>query len=451
MTSNPRPDAQDGPATPRGGGRLPLEGIRIVDFTVVWAGPYGAMHLADWGAEVIRVESRQHFAPATRGFLAHPPPALAEASANQGLGLPDDLPGERPFNRQSMFNGHARNKLSMTVDLSRPEGQEALDRLVAISDGLIENNLPPNIERQGITWERLSKVNPQLVMLRVPAFGIDGPYRGYRTFGNHMEALIGHPVLSAYPHLSLDYAPAGVPSDAASGVGSAFAFMMGLRQRRKTGQGLLVELATAENFVPLIGEFVMDYTMNGRVHEQLGNTHPTLAPHNVYPCAGGDRWVAIVVRSEHEWQRFRAVCHVPELAADSRFDSMAGRHRHRADLDALIAGWTAGRDAYWVMERLQAERIPAGVVMNERDVLENRQLEDRGYWQSLTHPETGTQRYQTTQWTAGGTRIELRRAAPRLGEDNAYVYKELLGFSDDEYRAFEEAGHIGVDYDPSIP
>lgn len=431
--------------------RLPLQGVRILDFTVVWAGPYATMQLADWGAEVIRVESLQHFAPTTRGFLARPPQMMAENSANQGFGMPDDLVGERPFNRQPIFNDHARNKLGMTVDLGRPEGQEILDRLLAISDGVIENNLPPNIERQGITWERVCAVNPQIVMLRIPGFGIDGPYRGYRAFGNHMEALLGHPVLRAYPHLSLDYAPNGVPSDAASGVGSAFAFMMGLRQRRKTGKGLMIELATAENYVPLIGEFVMDYTMNGRVHERLGNTHPTLAPHNVYRCAGTDRWVAIAVRSEEEWRRFVEICHLPELRDDPRFASMESRHQHRDELDAIITAWTRIRDAFWVMERLQSEGIAAGVVMNERDVVESRHLAARDFWQPLTHPETGTQRYQTTIWKSNGFTPPLRRHAPRLGEDNEYVYKELLGFDDEQYAAFEASGHIGMDYAPGIP
>jgi crotonobetainyl-CoA:carnitine CoA-transferase CaiB-like acyl-CoA transferase len=451
MTTADRPTTAGGPtASAAGAPRLPLEGIRIVDLTVVWAGPYATMQLADWGAEVIRVESRQHFAPSTRGFMARPPQALADNMANQGFGLPDDLVGEHPWNRQPIFNDHARNKLSMTVDLNVPEGQEVLERLVRISDGVIENNLPPNIEKQGITWERLSRINPQLVLLRIPAFGLDGPYRGYRTFGNHMEALAGHPVLRAYPGLGLDYAATGVPSDAASGVGSAFAFLMGLRQRRRTGKGLQIELATAENFVPLIGEFVMDYTMNGRVQEHLANTHPTLAPHNVYRCAGHDRWVAIAVRSEEEWQRFCSVLHAPELSGDPRFATMAGRHEHREALDAVIGRWTASRDAYWVAERLQQERIPAGVVMHERDVLENRQLEARGFWQPLTHPDTGTQRYQGTLWEASETPVTLRRHAPRLGEDNEYVYRQLLGCSDEEYRQFEAAGHIGMEYAPDV-
>ena len=295
-------------AVPPGGlGPLPLRGVRILDLTVVWAGPYATMHLGDFGAEVIRVESTQHFPNNTRGAVAHPSPALVEASRNSGAGYPDDEVGERPYNRFAGFNAHARNKLSMTVDLRRPEGQEVFARLVRASDGLIENNLVPNIEKQGVTWERLSAINPRLILVRMPAFGLDTPYREYRTFGAHMEALAGHPVIRAYPDLGLEYAPWGVPADAAAGYMGAFAFLMGLRYRRQTGKGLMIEAASAENFVPLIGEFVMDYTMNGRVWQQMGNEHWWQAPHNVYRCLGENRWVTIAVEDEEQWQALAAL------------------------------------------------------------------------------------------------------------------------------------------------
>ena len=337
------------------------------------------------------------------------------------------------------------------MHLGTPEGQAALDRLIEHSDGLIENNLPPNIEKQGITWERVSAVNPQMIMLRVPAFGIEGPYRGYRTWGNHMEALLGHPVLRSYPQLSLDYAPMAVPSDAASGIGGALAFAMGLRQRRKTGKGLMIEAATAENFVPFLGDFVMDYSMNGRVQERLGNTHPTMAPHNVYPCFGTDRWIAIAVRSEDEWASLCRVMHQLGLEDDPRFATMESRHEHRDELDARIAEWTAIKDAYWVMERLQIEGIPAGVAMHERDVLENRQHGARDFWRTIT-PSGGrdaASRRPAVAHHPATTRA--RPATPRaLGEDNEYVYKEVMGYSDEEYADFERMGHIGMDYDPSV-
>ena len=437
-------------AASNGNGRLPLEGLRILDFTVVYAGPYSTMHLADWGAEVIRVESLQHFAVTTRGTVARPPKEMLEAASGV-MSYPDDDPGERPWNRAAAFNHHGRGKLSMTVDLLRPEGRDVFRRLVEISDGVVENNISGTADRLGLTWDELSKINPRLVLVRIPAFGIDTPYSRYRTYGNHMEALSGHPVVRAYPDLSLDYAPSGVPSDAASGVGSAFAFLMGLRQRDKTGKGLLVELSTTENFVPLMGEFIMDYTMNGRVWKQMGNDHFFLAPHNVYRCQGEDRWVTIAARHEGDWLALCRVMANDELARDPRFTEMAARQANRRELDAIIGEWTAPREPYWIMHRLQQAGVPAGVVMTEAGAYEDRQHQARGFWQEITHPEAGTHRHVGRAWRASDTPHPPPRHAPRLGEDNQYVYRELLGFSESEYRRFEQEGHIGMDYDPSVP
>ncbi len=449
LPAPPRAPARE-PARPRA--RLPLEGLRILDFTVVLAGPYSTMQLADWGAEVIRVESLQHFAPSTRGQVARPPRELAVALANgtSGLGYPDDDPGEHPWNRASHFNHHAHGKRSMTVDLSRPEGRAAFERLVALSDGLIENNLPPNIEKQGITWERLSQINPRLIMVRVPGFGLTGPYRTLRSMGHFMEAVAGHPAIRTYPDLSLEYIPLGVPSDAASGIGAAFAFMMGLRYRAQTGQGLLIEQATAENFVPLIGEFIMDYSMNGRLWSQMGNDHFWLAPHNVYRCKGDDRWVTLAVRDEAQWRELCAIMRRDDLLTDPRFADAASRYAHRRALDACIGEWTAERDPYWVMQRLQRAGIAAGVVMNEADVYNDLQHAARGFWQPIAHPETGTQLHVGRAWRASGTPHPPPRHAPLLGEDNAYVYRELLGFSPEEYDRFVELRHIGTEYEPSV-
>ncbi|MBM4414735.1 MAG: CoA transferase [Chloroflexi bacterium] len=444
------PDARREPAQARAG--LPLEGLRILDFTVVLAGPYATMQLADWGAEVIRIESLQHFAPSTRGQLARPPRELALALANgtSGLGYPDDDPGEHPWNRASHFNHHGRGKRSMTVDLSRPEGRSVFERLVAQADGLIENNLPPNIEKQGITWERLSQINQRLIMVRVPGFGVTGPYRTLRSMGHFMEAVAGHPAIRTYPDLSLEYIPLGVPSDAASGIGGAFAFMMGLRYREQTGHGLLIEQATAENFVPLIGEFVMDYGMNGRLWSQMGNDHFWLAPHNVYRCKGDDRWVTFAARDEAEWRALCAIMRRSDLLDDARFADMASRHANRRALDACIGKWTAERDRYWVMHRLQQAGIPAGVVMNEADVYNDVQHAARGFWQRIEHPETGVQWHVGRAWRASGTPQVLPRHAPLLGQDNEYVYRELLGFSTAEYDRFVAERHIGTAYEPSV-
>jgi benzylsuccinate CoA-transferase BbsF subunit len=268
--------------------------------------------------------------------------------------------------------------------------------------------------------------------------------------GMQMEALAGHPAIRSYPGLSYEYIPLGVPSDAAGGVGAAFAFLMGVRYRDQSGHGVEVEAATTENFVPLLGEFLMDYTMNGRVPTQMGNDHFWLAPHNVYTCRGTDRWVTIACRTDEEWRRLAEIMHRPELAEDERFATMEARYAHRGELDPLITEWTSTLEPRWIFHRLQRDGIPAGVVYPEAEVFEDRHLRERGFFLTVTHPEAGTHEYAGPAWLASHTPREIWRHAPRLGEDNEYVYRELLGFSDEEYRHFEELGHIGMDYDPSV-
>ena len=431
---------------------LPLDGLRILDITVVWAGPYGTMQLADWGAEIIRIESLHHFAASTRGIVARPPKGSPMVTSTGGMGYPDDDPGDRPWNRASSFNANSRNKRAMTVDMTKPEGQEVFEDLVRASDGLVENNAPANMERIGVTWERLSKINPRLILIRQPAFGLDGPYKNYRTWGNHMEALSGHPLIRAYPDEDASRGPSGVPADAAGGIGGALAFMMGLRYREKTGRGLTIEIPSAQNFIPLLGDFIMDYTMNGRVHTQLGNQDLAMAPHQAYRCEGEERWVTIACRDDRE---FRALCEVmgnEDLAAHPDYQDSLNRWNNRKQLDVIISQWTATQNARSVMERLQAVGVPAGQIMDEADAFADPHHRDRGFWQPLDHPEIPerSMEHAGPLFRMDGHLNTVRRAAPRLGEDNEYVYKEILGFSDEKYREFEESGHIGMDYDPSV-
>jgi crotonobetainyl-CoA:carnitine CoA-transferase CaiB-like acyl-CoA transferase len=426
--------------------RRPLEGVRILDFGVVLAGNYATMQLTDWGAEVIRVESRQHIAPQTRGPMPYPPRELTQSFKNTFWRYLDNEPGPRPWNRVASFNAHSRGKRSMTVDLTTTEGQEVLERLVRASDGLLENNVPGNIEKLGVTWERLSAINPRFVLVRIPSFGIDGPYRTYRTMGNHMELIAGHPVIRAYPGYGLDLATIGVPADGASGAMSAFAFMLGLAHRERTGEGLFLEVSTAENMVPMLGEFVMDYSMNGRQWEHMGNDHWWLAPHGAYPARGLDRWVTIAVRSDEE---FAALCDAmgrPELASGPRFATMDARYEARRDLDAIVGEWTAEREAYWIVERLLARGIPAGVVMREDELMRDPQHAARGFFRDIEYSETGRQRYVGPAWQTSVSRPARLGPPPMLGEHNEYVYRKVLGYSKAEYQQLEALGHIGMDY-----
>ena len=432
-----------------GGERLPLEGVRVLDFTVVWAGPYATQLLAEWGAEVIRVESTRFFPSTTRGALARPSPELVRAGGAGGY--PGHDPGARPWNRAALFNAHARNKRSMTVDLTRPEGQEVLRRLVEVSDGLVENNALTTMERAGVSWERLSAINPRFVLVRMPAFGLTGPYNRYRTFGSHMESVVGHYSVFGYPGAQPDESGTSLMADPAAGVSGVVAFMAGLRHRRRTGEGVQIEIATAENFAGYLGEYVLDYSMNGRLSGYLGNRDPVAAPQGVYPCAGEDRWIAITAGSDEAWRALCGVLGRDDLADDERYASAAGRRAGHDEIDASIIAWSVFQDPIEAMEALQQAGVAAGAVMNERDAYGDPHLRARGYWQALDHPEAGSHEYPGVLWKAERAPNRLRRAAPRLGEDNEYVYRELLGYSEAEYREFEASGHAGMDYDPSIP
>jgi crotonobetainyl-CoA:carnitine CoA-transferase CaiB-like acyl-CoA transferase len=418
--------------------------------------------LAEWGAEVIRVEPRNVLQPATRAVLTRPPLEQVRASsgaASMFYRFPNRDPGERAWNRSPSFNSHARNKLGMTMDIMQPEGHVAFLRLIAVSDVFIENNVPETLERAHLTYEELLPVNAQLIMLRMPGYGLSGPYKNYRTFGSHMEGMAGHHLLRSYPDMDPSLLGDAYTGDAAAGLAGAFAVMLALRHRRRTGVGQQIELALAENFVPYLGEVFMDYTMNGRVAGPQGNSHPTHAPHNVYPCKGPtpaeghghDRWIAVDIATQEEWERFCAVMGDPAWAREPQFADPISRWKHREELDRHIAQWTRDKDDYDLFHTLQAAGITAGPVQNEADAYRCLQLQCRGFFEELTGPETGTYAYPGLIFKMSATPNRLRRYPVRLGEDNEYTYKQLLGYSDAEYRHLEELGHIGMDYPPEMP
>ena len=430
---------------------LPLEGIRVLDMTVVWAGPYACQILADWGAEVIRVESIQVIAPSTRGLVMRPPKEQMKWSLNTGMGYAGCVPEERPWDKGPFFNVHARNKRSMTVDLRMPEGLDIFKRLVLLSDVFIENNVPSTIEKLGVTYEELSKVRRDFIMIRMPGFGLSGAYKNYRVWGAHVEGVAGHSWTKGYP----DTAPSGraevYASDSAAGLNAALAAVMALRHRARTGEGQLVEAALCENFIPYLGQAVMDYTLNGRVQSAIGNRHSSMAPHSIYPAKGDDRWVMIAVGSDEEWRGLRRAMGEPRWAGSETFDTVLGRWNNQDELDRHLKEWTITFDAYEIMRRLQNEGVPAGPVMDERDVHADPHVEARGFLPEFTDPEVGTHRHVGFLWKMAETPNRIRMPPCHLGYGNDYVYKELLGYSDQEYERLEQEGHIGTEPAPHLP
>ncbi len=432
--------------------KLPLEGIRVVDITVIYAGPFATMNLADWGAEVIRVESLKHFQVLTRGGIAHPPQDIVSNPTRTG-GLATYCGRDvsfRPWNRWTLFNAHARNKLGCTMDLTQPRGKELFKRLIAGSDVFLESNAPHVVENFGLTYDVLKEVNPKLIMLSMPGFGSSGPYKYYRALGVHQEGFIGHTYLRGYPDSDPSTTSTLYHADEASGASAALAVLMALHYRNRTGKGQYIDMSQAEATMPHLGEAIMDYSMNRCVQNSVGNRLPGAAPCGCYRCQGEDRWINITVTSDEEWQGLCRVMGNPEWTRDERFTDSLSRDRNQDDMDTLIEEWTGQNNHYDLMFRLQKEGVPAGPVIFEDDAYTDPHLKERNFFQEVTHEECGTHMYPTFGFRMSRTPNSIRLPPVRLGEHNEYVYKELLKVSDEEYHQLEEEGHIGMDYAPEI-
>jgi crotonobetainyl-CoA:carnitine CoA-transferase CaiB-like acyl-CoA transferase len=429
---------------------LPLEGTRIVDLGVVAAIPYCTMALADMGAEVIRVETTQVFPHQTRGVLARPTREMAGQWITTSGGYPGRDPGERPWNRYPFFNYMARNKLGMTVDLRKPSGLEVFSRLVRVSDAVMENNTPSSLERMGITYEWLRAIRPDIIFVRLSSFGQTGPYRDYRAFGLQTESFCGHDLLRRYRDRDPGHNSWAVPSDHAGGFSAAIGCMMALIRRRRTGRGELVDVSMVESFLNDIGHIVMDYTMNGHVQESLGNRDRD-AVQGVYRCKGDDRWVAITIATDEQWRGFVDATGNPPWSKDPRFGTVCDRLRHQDALDPLIESWTLRHEHREAAAILQSRGVPAGPVLDDADAYEDPHLKARGFFVRLKQEDCGEHLYPGPAWKLSATPVQIRRPPVRLGEHNEYIYKQLLGYSDQEYKDLEAEGHIGTDYAPHIP
>ena len=428
---------------------LPLQGVRVMDMTVVWAGPYCTTLLADLGAEVIRVESIQTFGPSTRGISARPSKDVVERLPPFIGGMPDRDPADRAWNRYPLFNAHARNKLSVTVDLLRPEGKEIFNRLVAISDVLVENNPTETMTKLGISYDELREINPEFIMLRMPAYGNAGPYQNHRSLGIHIEGVIGHSLLRGYTDLDPTANTQVYMADAAAGVGGAFAVLCALNHRRQTGEGQLVELSQAENAAPYLGQAFMDYSMNGLSRSTIGNRHPT-ALQGVYPCSGEDEWVAITIFDDRDWELFCEAIGNPDWTRREELATHESRRENHDLVDDLIGKWTRGHGHREVMGLLQAHGVAAGAVMNQRDAFEDPHLLAREMFEEATQEDVGAHLYPRAPFKMSRSDVRIRRGPVTLGQDNEYVYKTLLKLSNDEYEELVSSGHIGAEYAPHV-
>ncbi len=424
---------------------LPLDGIRILDMTVVWAGPYTTCILGDLGAEIVRVDNPYIFPSATRGVLPRPPKELIEDIGGIFGGYPDGDPGERPWNRMALFNAHARNKKSVTLDLRKDSGREAFLRLVETCDVMVENNSVDLLDKLGIGWETLHERNPRLVLLRMPSVGLTGPYRSYLGFGVNFEGLCGLTAIRGYQDVDLSESEAVYHMDAASGSAGAFAALAALHRRRSTGVGELVELSQSENMLNHIGDFLIDAERTGTEHGPLGNRHHYNAPQGCYRCQGDDRWIALSVTDDDAWAGLGRAAGSPAWSTDPRFETMAGRRQHHDELDAAITSWTEQHSDHEIFLACQEHGVAAAPVLTESDALADPHLEARGMFRRNGNDEIGHHRYATHLWRWDGPDLAWG-PLPVMGGDNEMVFKDWLGLSDDEYQDMSDGGHFSPDY-----
>ena len=334
--------------------------LRVVDLTNGWAGPLATCLLADFGAEVIKVESPSHM-DWWRG-------AAPEVTENGG----------KPYEQSPTFNTVNRNKYGIALELTHPRGRELFRELVRISDVLVANYPPRSLRKLGIEFDTLKAVNPQLVMVTLPAFGNSGPESEYLGFGTTTEAMAGITGVSGYedgPPQMLSNAI----GDPVSALNACFVSLVGTFEQERRGAGVSIDLSHVEGLLPFNAAALLGYTINGRSQQRLGNRHPTLAPHGCYPCQGEDEWITIAVTSDEDWRNLCGVLGNPVWTQNGGFGTAQGRKAAEDELDQHMTAWTQEHDATGMMESLQEVGVVAGVVLSGAGVLSDPHLAAREF------------------------------------------------------------------------
>lgn len=397
--------------TPRGRGG-PLEGVRVVELTKVWAGPYVGKLLGFLGAEVIRVESE--------GSL--------DVTRTYGIKDINNAPGFHAVNPE---------KLSVQIDMKTPRGIELILELVRRSDIVVENLRPGAIKRLGLGYERVKDAKPDIIYVSMGMYGNEGPLSYQTGYAPCFAALGGVSALVGYA----GQPPSGMNvryADSTFGTAAAFAAVVALHHRRRTGVGQFIDVSAVECMSSMIGDTIMEYMLNGTVPGCNGNRHPEMAPHGTYPCRDGE-WISIAVNSDAAWQALAGAIEGPSLQADRRFTTLAMRKANEDALDAMIAAWTANRDARELEEDLQRRGIAAAKSQNSIELVADSLLWERGFFREV-HDASGRSRNIVGPSWRMTREAAIERAAPRLGEHNEYVLGEILGLSAEERRRLSESG-----------
>jgi len=416
---------------------LPLKNYRVVDFGAAWAGPMAAQLLADLGAEVIKVESRERMDGLRLGR-----PIVGDDAAGGDRGLWPEL--------QPVFHSINRNKLSVSLNLKTPEGLDLVKQLIARSDVVMNNYSPGVLARLGLDYPNLKKLQPDIILVSMPSVGDTGPLRDLLAYAPNIQALSGLMSLVGYGSDERDEEPLvgefqSPWSDVIASLHAALGAAAALRHRNMTGEGQDVEVAQLEATASMLGEAFLGYQMSGEPPRPQGNADPEFAPHNNYRCAdegadeGADeeRWVSIAVRTDAEWQGLCRAMGGPEWAMDDRFSSRQARQANLQALDENIAAWTRRRTAEEAAQVLREHGAAAMPVMNIEHQFLDPHLRERRAYESVNHPHLGTEWVYGMPWIFSETPGEIRTAAPLLGEHNQYILCGLLGLTQDQLQVLE--------------
>jgi crotonobetainyl-CoA:carnitine CoA-transferase CaiB-like acyl-CoA transferase len=416
--ARPSGDAAAGDAHRRRPGSLPLDGVRVFDFTSFWAGPIVGQILGFFGADVIKVESVQR-PDGTR------------------LGTSYGVAGDRPWERAPLFHAVNTGKRGVTLDLTQPEGRDIARRLVEQCDVLIENYSARVAEQFGLLDAR-----PDLIVVRMPAFGLTGPWRDLPGFAQTMEQVSGLAWVTGFPE-GPPLIPRG-PCDPIGGLHAALATLLAIRERDRTGLGQTVEAPLVESALNVAAEQIVEWGATGRLLQRLGNHSRSIAPQNVYRCLGDDAWVALAAATDGQWRALRAGMGDPAWAASPELDSVAGRLAAEGRIDEEIGCWCRPRPADVVVEALWPLGVPVARVVHPRRVIDNPQLWARGFFEPVSHPVVGTVALPGLPARLCSHPFPLHRSpAPTLGQHNQAVLGGMLGIGLDELSRLAATGVIG--------
>ncbi len=401
--------------------RLPLSGVKVLDFMWVLAGPGVTRAMADYGATVVRIESVERVDPTRTVGPFKDNNTNAEYSA--------------------LFGNNSAGKLGLSLDLTKPEARAIVLDLVRWADVVGESFSPKAMRAWGFDYESLRAVKPDIIMLSSCLMGQTGPLARFAGFGNLAAALCGFYNLVGWP----DRSPSGPFSAYTDYIAPRFglaAVMAALIHRKRTGQGQYIDQAQAESALQFLTIPILDAVASGRQYSPVGNDDLEHAPHGVYPAAGDDRWVAIACRTEDQWRALCSAMDRPQLAEDARFKTFAGRNQHRVELDRAIGEWTRARTPLETEQLLQARGVPAHTVQNTFDANDDPQLRHNGHFVRVNHAVAGDTFVENSRYKLSRTPAEVK-ASPALGQHNQFVLEKLLGYSDDRISDLVANGALG--------